>query len=207
MVKNILIKKWFVFFITTLFFSISLWVGISVKPTYFVEKVALDVLTQEGRFFYVYKDKQTFIDSVAQAENSPLWEFDANKFNDIGITDQVVQVQDATGQSYYWHLSLKKHFSFWSLVPAILTLLLCWLTREPVTSLLAGVVSGALILGQYNLMDEVLIPSLMSKNSASMILIYLFLLGGLLGLWAKTGAAKAFAQWMTDHFVRGPRSA
>jgi Na+/H+ antiporter NhaC len=47
----------------------------------------------------------------------------------------------------------------------------------------------------------------MRESSATMILIYLFLLGGLLGLWSKTGAAKAFADWMTFHFVRGPRSA
>ena len=40
-----------------------------------------------------------------------------------------------------------------------------------------------------------------------MLVLYLWLLGGLMGIWRKTGAAQAFAEFMTKHFVRGPRSA
>ena len=39
------------------------------------------------------------------------------------------------------------------------------------------------------------------------MLLYLWLLGGLMGIWARTGAAKAFADLMTKHIVKGPRSA
>jgi len=38
-------------------------------------------------------------------------------------------------------------------------------------------------------------------------MLYLWLLGGLMGIWSRTGAAQAFAEFMTLHFVRGPRSA
>ena len=46
-----------------------------------------------------------------------------------------------------------------------------------------------------------------TKSAAGIMLLYLWLLGGLMGIWARTGAAKAFAEMMTKHVVRGPRSA
>ena len=50
-------------------------------------------------------------------------------------------------------------------------------------------------------------PNLASESAAAILLLYLWLLGGLLGIWSKTGAALAFANFMTKHFVKGPRSA
>ena len=47
----------------------------------------------------------------------------------------------------------------------------------------------------------------MTKNAAGILLLYLWLLGGLMGVWARTGAAQAFAQLMTKHVVKGPRTA
>jgi Na+/H+ antiporter NhaC len=99
------------------------------------------------------------------------------------------------------------HFGAWSLFPAFVTVTLCLLTREPLTSLFSGVVVGALIMGQYNLTDQILIPSLAQTSTAGLLLLYLWLLGGLLGVWSKTGAAQAFADYMTTHFVSGPKSA
>ena len=63
------------------------------------------------------------------------------------------------------------------------------------------------MLGQYDLTDAVIIPNLAKEGTAALLLLYLWLLGGLLGIWSKTGAAQAFANYMTLHFVRGPRSA
>ena len=99
------------------------------------------------------------------------------------------------------------HFGIWSLLPAILTVSLCLLTREPLTALLSGIIAGALMLGEYDITDAVLIPNLASEGSAALLLLYLWLLGGLLGIWAKTGAAQAFADLMTQKFVTGPKSA
>ena len=86
-------------------------------------------------------------------------------------------------------------------------MVLCWLTREPVTSLLGGIVSGALVLSRYDFTGDVLIPSLATTSSAGVLLLYLWLLGGLMGIRSRTGAAQAFAEFMTMRFVRGPRSA
>ena len=63
------------------------------------------------------------------------------------------------------------------------------------------------MLGKFNILDEVLIPSFSTSNSASILLLYLWLLGGLLGIWSRTGAAQAFANYTAANFVRGPRSA
>ena len=66
---------------------------------------------------------------------------------------------------------------------------------------------GAFMLGKFNLLDEVLVPAFATPNSAGILLLYLWLLGGLLGVWSKTGAAEQFAEFMAKRYVRGPRSA
>src|SRR5690606_19119221 len=107
----------------------------------------------------------------------------------------------------YYQLTAKKHFRFWSLLPAIIAVALCWITREPLTALFGGVVVGTLILGQYDITDDVLVTTLMTRDAAGVLLLYLWLLGGLMGIWSRTGAAQAFAVTMAKHVVRGPRSA
>lgn len=99
------------------------------------------------------------------------------------------------------------HYGLWSLLPAFITIVLSWLTREPLTALLSGIAIGAFMMGQYDLTDQILIPSMAQAGTAGLLLLYLWLLGGLLGIWSKTGAAQAFADYMTQHFVRGQRSA
>ena len=99
------------------------------------------------------------------------------------------------------------HYGLWSLLPAFITILLSWLTREPLTALLSGIAVGAFMMGQYDLTDQILIPAMAQTGTAGLLLLYLWLLGGLLGIWSKTGAAQAFADYMIKHFVRGQRSA
>ena len=99
------------------------------------------------------------------------------------------------------------HLGLWSLLPAFVAIAMCLLTREPVAALLSGIVVGAIMLGKFDITGDVLIPSIGTTNAAGILILYLWLLGGLLGLWSKTGAAMAFAEYMTKHFVKGPRSA
>ena len=71
----------------------------------------------------------------------------------------------------------------------------------------SGVVTGAFLLGKYDISDQVFLETFMTKNAAGILLLYLWLLGGLMGVWSRTGAAQAFAQLVTKHLVKGPRSA
>lgn len=111
------------------------------------------------------------------------------------------------GEKTYTKIDATVHYGFWSLLPAIVAIVTCWIFREPLTSILLGTACGALILQKYDFTGEVLIPSLATINAAGVLVLYLWLLGGLLGIWARTGTAQAFAEWATRHFVRGPRTA
>ena len=186
-------------------------VGVNVPATWTVEQVALDVQTDaDGRLYYIYKKKPAYFEAVPlqQAVLNPA-RVDGSR-EEPAVREEFVSVETLVGGEartlYYQHLA-KHHWGFWSLLPAVVAVLLCWLTREPVPSLLGGIVAGALLLTRYDFTGDVLIPSLASTNAAGVLLLYLWLLGGLMGIWSRTGAAQAFAEFMTVRFVRGPRSA
>jgi Na+/H+ antiporter NhaC len=100
-----------------------------------------------------------------------------------------------------------EHLGVWSLLPAVTTLLLVFLTREVVSSLFAGVAVGGIVSGQPNLIGTFLLPAIGSEQYALILLVYLWSLGGLIGLWTRTGGAVAFAEWAGRGIVRGVRSA
>ena len=100
-----------------------------------------------------------------------------------------------------------EHFGIWSLLPALVTICTCFITRNVVFALLLGVFMGGLVSGQLNLVDAFLVPSLGSENYAQMLLVYLWALGSLLGLWNKTGGARYFAETLAKRFVNSRTSA
>ena len=72
---------------------------------------------------------------------------------------------------------------------------------------LATVVIGGVISGRPNIVQDFLIPSIGSSSYALILLVYLWSLGGLIGLWTRTGGALRFAEWAAARVVHGPRSA
>ena len=199
----------FIIFVAAL--TVSWLVGSNVPPTWTVEQVALDVQTDaDGRQYYIYKTKPAYFEAVPleQAVLNPARVDGSNE--EPAVKEEFVFSETLVGgeaRTLYYQLIAKHHWGFWSLLPAVVAVLLCWLTREPVPSLLGGIVAGALLLTRYDFTGDVLIPSLASTNAAGVLLLYLWLLGGLMGIWSRTGAAQAFAEFMTVRFVRGPRSA
>ena len=198
-----------------LLFALALvgsWIaGLTVPPTWMVERVALDAQADEtGQLYYQVQGESVAFNPVpmAQAQLNP--ERVSGARVEPPIREEyvsVVETVDGESRTVYYRLNAVFHFGWLSLLPAIVAVMLCWVTREPITALLGGVVSGALILGRYDLTGEVLIPSFATTNSASILVLYLWLLGGLMGVWSRTGAAQAFAEFVTARFVRGPRSA
>ena len=194
---------------TFLLFAVAMaaswYVGAFISPTWSVTETTLDAHTTEsGRSYYVARGERTHFDAVPIADSRLAAAAAGGEPPDI--TEEYV-VDDSGAEPIYQKLDAQLHWGFWSLLPAVVAVMLCWLTREPVTSLLGGIVSGALVLGQYDLTGAVLIPSLATTNAASIFVLYLWLLGGLMGVWSRTGAAQAFAEFMTRHVVRGPRTA
>ena len=186
---------------------LSLFAGLSISPKWLISTTILDVQEdEEGKLFYVFKNEKKFFQPKA-LDQSVLFGLPDNFSGELETIREFVVDELDDGTLEYRQLEAQKHWGFWSLLPAFCAVFLCWLTREPITALLGGVVSGALLLGSYDLIGEVFVPTIGTTSTAAILILYLWLLGGLLGVWSKSGAALAFAEWMTHHVVRGPRSA
>ena len=186
-------------------------VGAVVPPTWTVSQAVLDVHTDsDGRLYYIARSEPVYFEAVPieRAELNPDRVTGSNVAPAVTEEFAVATVtRDGQDTRVYYRLTAQYHWGYWSLLPAVVAVLLCWVTREPVPALLGGIVSGALILGQYDLTGQVMIPALATTNAAGILLLYLWLLGGLMGIWSRTGAAQAFAEFMTVRFVRGPKTA
>lgn len=99
------------------------------------------------------------------------------------------------------------HFGFWSLLPAVVTIGICFFTRHVILALLLGILTGGLVMNRINIIDAFLVPALGTENYAQILLVYLWALGGLLGLWNRNGGARHFAEAVASRFVNSRRSA
>ena len=101
-----------------------------------------------------------------------------------------------------------------SILPAFVAIALAFATRRVVPALFAAVVTGGIVLysqtGQTedaNFIRKFLLPALGSSSYAKILVIYLWSLGGLIGIWEKTGGAQHFAMVVGGKMAKGPRSA
>ena len=197
--------------VTLALLLLSLFIGRTVPPTWTVETIPLDVQTnEEGALYYTYKSKPKLISETLDYEVARLHPNRLAELNEQGAAPDVQEeyvTRTVDGETGYFKLQAKRHWRFWSLLPAIAAILLCWITREPVTALFGGILAGAFLMGSYDVLDKVLLPSLSTESAAGILILYLWLLGGLMGIWSRTGAAQAFAELMTRHVVRGPKTA
>jgi len=98
-------------------------------------------------------------------------------------------------------------FGIWSIVPAALTLVLCFWTKEVISALFIGIAAGGIVSGNFNIIASYLLPAVGTESFAQILLVYLWCLGGLIGLWTRTGGAQYFARWAGERMVRGRRTA
>ena len=186
--------------------AIAAVVGVTVPPTWTVEEIQLDTHTDAQGTYYVLEGDRVHFNAIPMADAA----LDPERIAESGeappVEEQFV-VDESGDEPAYFQLIAQPHWGWWSLLPAVVAVLLCWVTREPITALLGGIIAGALVLGQYDLTGDVLIPHLGTGKAAGILILYLWLLGGLMGVWSRTGAAQAFAELMTKHVVRGPRTA
>ncbi|MDX1636802.1 MAG: sodium:proton antiporter, partial [Balneolaceae bacterium] len=99
------------------------------------------------------------------------------------------------------------HYGFWSVIPPLIAIVLAFWTKEVISALFVGVALGGVISGELNIVQGFLIPSIGSEDFALILLVYLWSLGGLIGIWTRTGGAEKFAVWAGSKIVRGRRSA
>lgn len=192
--------------------TLGVFIHTQVDPQWREHKTTYQVYENDmGELTYVARGIEQLIPLVIPYEDSPLKRERLDQLKDeIPAKAHWVQeeiIENGVKTTRYSYIEAKFHFGFWSLLPAIVSVALCLITKEPLTALLGGIVAGSFMLGRFDITDAVLIPSLANQSSAAILLLYLWLLGGLMGIWSKTGATQAFADFMTQHFVRGPRSA
>ncbi|MEM7612673.1 MAG: Na+/H+ antiporter NhaC family protein [Pseudomonadota bacterium] len=104
-------------------------------------------------------------------------------------------------------LAAQGHYGALALLPALATLAICFITRNVIFALFMGVVLGGLVSGSYNIVREFLIPSIGTTRFAEILLVYLWALGGLLGMWNRNGGAWYFAKYISENHVKSRRSA
>ena len=194
----------------------GLYVYHQVEPHWIEQKTTYEVFENSaGDLAYTSGGKQLVIGEVVAYSKSALQQASLDQFGIPELDGKTIGqqwvsetiVKDSVPVKQYSLIQAKLHYGWWSLLPALVAVALCLITKEPLTSLGGGIVVGAFMLGKFDITGDVLIPSLATDSSASILLLYLWLLGGLLGIWSKTGASQAFATFMTERFVRGPRSA
>ena len=103
--------------------------------------------------------------------------------------------------------------NFLSIAPSVIAILLAFLTRDAIIALFSGVVTGGLVLAlqsqnidDANFVKHLFLPALGQESYAKILLTYLWCLGGLMGLWERTGAALHFARIVGARIVKGPRT-
>ncbi len=99
------------------------------------------------------------------------------------------------------------HYGFLSIMPAVAALVICFVTRNVILALFMGVVLGGLVTTDYNIIRGFLIPAIGTERFAEILIVYLWALGGLLGIWNRNGGAWYFANYVSQNFVKSRRSA
>lgn len=99
------------------------------------------------------------------------------------------------------------NYGFWSLLPPAIAIMMAFWTKEVISSLFVGIALGGIISGKLNIVQEFLIPSIGTEEFGLILLVYLWALGGLIGIWNRTGGAVRFAEWAGSKIVRGRKSA
>src|SRR5574344_90285 len=102
-------------------------------------------------------------------------------------------------------------FGLWGIIPPLLTIVLAFITKDVIVSLFLAILSGALIvaggnpgLALMNLTD--LVAGSLSDGWNIRIFMFCALLGGLVGMLTKTGAAGSFGRWASSKLKSGKGS-
>ena len=104
-----------------------------------------------------------------------------------------------------------EHFGMWGIIPPVLTIALAFMTKNVIVSLFVGILSGCLIIAGGNPAAAVmqltdLLAGALADSWNIRIFLFCSLLGALVGLLSKTGAAQAFGLWMSKKLKNGRAS-
>lgn len=136
-----------------------------------------EAMTEEDAFAYL----DSYSDNMSEDPD-----FDAN------VTAAIEVAQSSMGS----------YATFLALLPPIIAIVLALITKEVYSSLLVGILSGALMVGGFNPWNMVTgtFDTMTSKICDNVgILIFLVLLGMLVALINKAGGSAAYGRWASAH--------
>ena len=120
--------------------------------------------------------------------------------------DEEIAVEEdtlTTGEAEAEEETNKYANTFWALVPPVIAIALALITKEVYSSLLIGIIFGALLSTSFNLIGAIdnvvnqgFIPAVADTAG---IFIFLVLLGVVVALVNKCGGSYAFGQWAKKH--------
>ena len=139
----------------------------------------------ENLLDYAYEYIDGYADAIQQDENV-----------DTNIKEAVGQVRQDVTPFYA---------TIWSIVPALIAIVLALITKEVYSSLFVGIVAGGLLYANFNfettvnhVVQDGFIGSLADSYNVG-ILIFLVLLGTLVAMMNKAGGSAAFGRWASTH--------
>ncbi|MBQ6967933.1 MAG: Na+/H+ antiporter NhaC family protein [Lachnospiraceae bacterium] len=89
--------------------------------------------------------------------------------------------------------------TIWSLLPPVIAIVLAFITKEVYSSLFIGIITGALLYGQFNpWISFESIFTVMTENIDLNILIFLVMLGMIVILMQKSGGSAAYGRWAAE---------
>lgn len=184
----------------------------SIDPNFIEERTGESALANHNTgYLMLANEAVASLADVIPYSTSLLRQAKLNEYKDIAsLEPHWVSISESINKNNtieYFKISAKTHYGVWSFLPIFLAIILAFLNREPLTAILSGIIVGSIMLGHFDIIGDVMIPTLVQPGTAAILILTLWMLGGLLGLWNKTGATQAFARFMTQHFVTGPTSA
>ena len=91
--------------------------------------------------------------------------------------------------------------TFWALLPPIVAIVLSLITKEVYISLFSGIIVGALLFTNFNVLETidmiftVMTESIYGGGTNIRIILFLIILGTIVVLVTKSGASVAYGKW------------
>lgn len=160
----------------------ALYVNMSLAPTWVESRLQYQVeFDDSGSPYYIERGKPVNISDAVPYDASPLNQQNLNAIE--GSPQEKLQwVYFDDNPNNLVQLKADYHYGLWSLLPAFIAIALCLVTREPLIALFGGIVSGAFMLGKFDITTDVLVPNIATTSAATILILYLWLLGGLMGV-------------------------
>ena len=183
------------------------------EPHYYVDKVNVtaEFDIDKGQFYRSIDREMIYLDITSQRD-SKLLQLYLGRQRTVPLdlrffTEYIFPPRSHDENREIWLLSVRSHLGYWSLLPALITIFLCWYFRKPLLALIGGSLSGIVLLTRHDKIPSFLDSFDHVSSDLGMLVQYLLLLGALLGVWGKTGAPHAFAELMAHRLVKGPKTA